>query len=206
MKRKTPRLSFNDPSLTQAFGIIADHIDSLPDIQKIRAGNHILLNETPSEIIINGTPAGSEGGSSATCDCPREVRLVASDPDDADNTDKDVKVSIGAVNNLVVQGREDSKSGLGKSDEGYVVIAIAMSGTGQVTSAEIEWSDDPPQGLPVEQDTPPSSFKIPLAYISDHKVERILGCHNFHVYPRVVCITTETEEAAYYYGIGLYPS
>ena len=207
MKRKTPRLSFNDPSLTRAFGIIADHIDGLPEVQRIRAGNHILLNETPSEIIINGTPAGSGGGgSSKKCPCPLEVKLVSSDPEDPDNENKSVEVGIGAVNNLLVTGRDDAKTDLSKTAEGYVVIKITMSGAGQVTEAKCEWRDDAPTGLPVANDTVPSTFDIPLAYINEHRVTRILGCFNFHVYPRITCINTEGSDMKYNYGIGLYPS
>lgn len=207
MKKRTPRLRFNDPSLTKAFSVIADHIDSLPVSRRVRAGSNILLNETPSEVIINGTPSGSSGGDTHICVCPLDIVLVAADPDDTDNENKKMEISAGSVNSVAVGNRMPDDE-IGKDDEGFVVIEVEMSATGGVTTAEIKWKEgtSPPDPIPVTEDEPPSDFSIPLAFISKLKVQRLLGCYSVSAYPRVTCIKTTGDEIKYNYTISVYPS
>jgi len=206
-KKRTPRLRFNDPALTKAFDVLAEHIDSIPEAQKVRAGSNILINETPNEVIINGTPSGSSAVSTHSCSCPMDVTLLPADPDDVDNKDKKIEVSAGSVNGMLISGREGANDSLTETDEGYLVISIEMGTTGGVTKAEVTWTTNEPEPIGITEDEPPSSFDIPLAYINEHKVQRVLGCFNIVVFPRVTCVKADSSGSlAYNYTISVYPA
>ena len=67
-----------------------------------------------------------------------------------------------------------------------MVATVSMDANGKVSAVTLGITGGPPDSIPVQANTPPTSFSVLLGIIANGKSYRTVDCGSVLLYPRVV--------------------